>query len=115
MRMAPPAPEPAARDQEPGRPPRVEISNGAGRSHMAARFRNFLRERDTTVRRITNARPFNHGTSVVLYRQGWEQQAKKLASMLPVAARTEANEAVRDDIRIILGHDLLAFDRKLGG
>lgn len=116
MHVAPPAPEPAAVwDREPGRPPRVEISNGAGRPHMAARFRDFLRERDAQVRRITNARPFDHGTSVVLYRRGWEQQAKKLASLLPVAARTEADDGVRDDIRVILGHDLLAFDRKLGG
>lgn len=81
---------------------------------MARRFGTFLAANELSVRRLTNAPPFDCEKSRVLARAGFELQAEAMARLLPVAIAIEKNDTTTDDIRLVLGRDLVAFDRTLG-
>ena len=91
----------------------VEISNGAGRSRMAARMGSFLRAKDVPVKRLTNADNFAHQETLVLFRPGQEAHASWVAALLPVPARTVPVDQQATDVRVLLGLDLLTFHRAL--
>jgi|GEM_PF-713170 len=93
--------------------PFIEVSNGTGRLHMAARLRDYLDAAGISVRRLTNASRYSHMESVVYYRSGWQAFAQQLAAQLPAAVDLVQNDTQRSDIRVLLGGDLLEFDAGL--
>jgi tetratricopeptide (TPR) repeat protein len=99
---------------EPRHAPRIVVANGTGRPHLAIRMRAFLAANGTKVTKASNAHSFNHAATVVFYREGFHAEATRLARMLRVAIRRQRDRAMKDDIRIVLGRDLSAFDRHLG-
>jgi hypothetical protein len=92
----------------------ITVSNCVGRTHMARRFREFFGSKDVSVRHITNAPTFDCEKTRLLARAGRQPQAEALARLLPLAVATEVDETMTDDIRLVLGRDLVAFDRTLG-
>jgi hypothetical protein len=91
----------------------IEISNGAGKTGMASRFRTFAEGHGLAVRRLTNDRSFSNARTVVYYRPGFEESARKLAALLSVPIAREPASAARCEVRLRLGHDLLSFDQRL--
>jgi len=108
-----------AEDAAASRPARptiaVAVSNCVGHTHMAYRLGAFFRAKGVPVRRITDAPPFDCETSTLFTHAGHEAQAAALAQMLPQPVTVVTDETMTDDIRLVLGRDLLAFDRTLGG
>lgn len=92
---------------------RIEISNGAGRLNMAHRMREYLNGHGGPKMRLTNAISFTNQVSVLYYRPGHIANAKSLVSLLPVAPELRPNEKISTDLRLVLGGDLLEFDRDL--
>ena len=105
---------PAAKSAKLATPAQITVSNCVGRTHMAHRFGDFLTAKDLTVRHITNTPPFDCEKTRLLARAGRELQAEAVAHLLPVAITVENDDASTDDIRLVLGRDLVAFDRTLG-
>ena len=54
----------------------IDVSNGAGRDKLAARIRQFYESKGLHVDYITNAASFDHGTTVIFYREGYEKKAR---------------------------------------
>lgn len=98
----------------PAHPLRVEVSNGAGRRHMAARMARYLGSEDLEVAILTNDVTFTNQKSVIYFREGFESAAKRLAELLPITVPLEPlGESGRSDVRLVLGGDLLEFDLSL--
>jgi tetratricopeptide (TPR) repeat protein len=95
------------------KPPLIEISNGTGCNRMAARTASFLRSQGIAVARLTNADSFGYRTTLVLFRPGHEQEAFRVAALLPAPVQPAPAEAQSADVRVVLGHDLAGFDRQL--
>jgi len=93
---------------------RVEVANGAGQRYMAARMRNFLDGRGFDVMHVINARSFDHVQTVIVYRDPqYQREALSLASSLATKVELVHVPDLPVDVRLILGRDLLAFDRTL--
>jgi hypothetical protein len=90
--------------------PLVEVSNGTGRLDMAARIRDYLKEKGIAVKRLTNAENFRHQETVIFYRSGWRAYAEDLARMLPAVIDLDRRPGQESDVRLELGGDLLEFD-----
>lgn len=88
----------------------VEVSNGAGRTKLAARTRQYLGSNGVAVGRLTNAEHFNFATSTIFYREGYGAKAREIADMFPVATELKAVKEQRSHIRVLLGADSLNFD-----
>jgi Tfp pilus assembly protein PilF len=88
----------------------VEISNGAGRTKLAARTRQFMGQEGVPVGRLTNAEHFNFGTSTIFYRKGYGDKAREIADMFPMPMDLKAIDNQRAHIRVLLGADSLDFD-----
>ena len=93
--------------------PRIEVSNGAGRRHMAKRMKGYLETRGLRIDRLTNARHFAHMQSTIYFREEWRVFAMGLAATLPVQVRLVPVRDQDSDLRVELGGDLLDFDRDL--
>lgn len=93
--------------------PRLEVSNGAGRRHMAARMRSYLARHGLEVARLTNAHSFAHQDSVIFFRPGHLGWAKQVARFLPQQVRLEERPDQPSEVRLRLGGDLLDFDLTL--
>jgi hypothetical protein len=86
----------------------VEVRNGAGVDHLAARTTEFLRDRGFDVVEVGNYGSFSQEHSVVIDRIGDMESAHKVADALDIP-----DDRVQQDIRkeyyldasIILGHD----------
>jgi hypothetical protein len=65
------------------------------------------------VQRIANARSFDVAASLILYRTGRQRDAERLSRMLPVGVPTLSDDSMAEDVRVLLGRDLLPFDRDL--
>jgi hypothetical protein len=91
----------------------LEVANGAGRNRMAARMRTFLARHGVAWGRLTNAASFDHGTTEVLYRPGFAEQASRIARLLPISLAPRETQGPGPDVRLVLGHDLLPFDSRL--
>ena len=91
----------------------VEVSNGAGRNGMAARFREFLDSHGLFVRRLTNDRTFANARTTIFYRSGHEEGAREIANLLSAPVGLEVADLDRCDVRVRLGRDLLWFDREI--
>lgn len=93
---------------------RVEIANGTGRRRMAARFGRWLAGRGFAVAWLSNADTFDHGRTVVSYRNAKDRRhAERLVAALPAAAVVRRDAHQRADLRVVLGADLLDFDQRL--
>jgi tetratricopeptide (TPR) repeat protein len=88
----------------------VEVSNGAGRRHLAARTRQFLQDEGVKVGRLTNAAHFNFASSTIYYRKGYGEKAREIASLFPMAVELKPVENQRAHVRLLLGADSLEFD-----
>jgi hypothetical protein len=62
------------------------------------------------VDRITNASSFDHATTVIFFRAGFEEVARRYAEALPISPRLELADQMSTDLRIQLGGDILNFD-----
>ena len=91
----------------------VEISNGTGRSRMAAKMASFLRAQDVPATRLTNADNFAHLETLLMFSPGQEAHASWIAALLPVPARTVPVDRQATEVRVVLGMDLVTFDREL--
>lgn len=103
------------RHAPPAVPPNlvIEVSNGTGRPRMAARMARHLRGRSPAAIRLSNADHFGHRRSMVLYRPGHEAAARALAARLPAGIPVRRADGQAAPLRLLLGADLLAFDRAL--
>ena len=109
--------QPAAKPTEPVKRPMasvaetlVEISNGSGRRHHAARTRQFLGDEGIAVGRLTNAEHFSFANSTIFYRAGYGDKAREIASLFPTPIELKAVKEQHAHIRVLLGADLLTFD-----
>jgi tetratricopeptide (TPR) repeat protein len=91
----------------------LEVSNGAGRHKLAARVSHFLTTVGLQPRYVTNADRFNYTRTTIVYRQGFEAAAQHLARQFPVDAELVPSTESWPNLRIILGTDMLPFDRTL--
>lgn len=91
----------------------IEVANGTGRRHMAARLRGYLAGLGLEVTRLVNADRFSYPTTTVTYRPGHRDLAEALSAHLPVAPRLRQVTEQPTDVRVRLGGDLLEFDRGL--
>jgi tetratricopeptide (TPR) repeat protein len=103
----------AAIESNAGGQPVLDVANGVGRAGMARRVGGFLARNGMVAQRITNAPVYNCEKSVVYYRSGREADAERLVRLLPFVVTIEADDAMADDVRLLLGRDLLDFDRTL--
>jgi len=92
---------------------RLEVANGAGRRYMAARMRTFLDNHGFNVARVTNAQSFDHVQTIIVYRDQFQPQALELAKALTTKVKLQHAAGLSADIQLILGRDLLPFDRTL--
>jgi tetratricopeptide (TPR) repeat protein len=104
----PPAPSPAV-----ARPATVEIANGAGRRHMAARMADHLRGHGVNVNRLLNEQHYRWERSQIRFRPGFEEAARELRARLPIEVAMEESDVPLRDVRLTLGADLAAFDAAL--
>ena len=88
----------------------IEVSNGAGRRHLAARMRGYFESTGQRVVRLTNARHFNYADTVIFYREGHVETARRLADLLPVPVTMRQTDVQVTDVRVRLGSDVLEFD-----
>lgn len=93
--------------------PVVEVSNGTGRLRMALRIGGYLETQGIAISRLTNADNYRHQETTIYYRDGWLEEARKVAAALPAGTDLEAAQDQSSDIRIRLGGNLLNFDREL--
>ena len=92
----------------------LEIANGAGRDGMAARVRGWLMNAHGLSRpRIANADHFGYATTVLFHRDGRRDDAERLAGVLPVPVELAVADDLTMDLRLRLGTDFIAFDRRL--
>jgi tetratricopeptide (TPR) repeat protein len=111
----------AATREEPERPvaaappATIEIANGTGRRHMAARMATHLRGHGLNVNRLFNARHYGWQRSRIRFRPGFEEAARELRTRLPIEVAMEESDAPLRDVHLTLGADLLDFDATLPG
>jgi len=86
---------------------RLEVSNGNGMSGMATHVGLWLAARGVPTQRLTNQQPYAQRQTVIQYRSGHEDAARRLASVLPASAQTaaQASPGLRSDVRVVLGRD----------
>jgi hypothetical protein len=91
----------------------IEVSNGTGRRHMAARMKIYLAQLGLAGVRLTNADHFAHTTTTITYRPGHRGLAEALSASLPIAPLLQQSVEQAADVRVELGGDLLKFDSGL--
>jgi len=101
---------------ENGPPMTLEISNGNGRTGMAALVRGVMRGKfGERVPHITNADRFTYAKTLIIHRPEARALAQRLAERLQVDA--EFNEVAegpgRTDVKVILGRDVLPHEGAL--
>lgn len=91
----------------------VLVANGTGRRHMAARLRGYLAQIGLDTVRIANADHFAYADTTITYRTGHRMLAEALSASLPIAPHLRQDDGQSVDVRLLLGGDLLEFDRAL--
>ena len=87
----------------------ITLVNGTGRRGMAARFRDLLARHGITATSLANADRYTYRTTTIFYQPGREEEARRLAGVLVVAA-TLVRRAAAPALSVRLGSDLLDFD-----
>ena len=91
----------------------LEISNGTGRLRMAGRMSRHLLSLGVVAARLTNAESYSNKVSILHFRPGQISKAMMLSNILPVSPTLHRNADIRTELRLVLGGDLLKFDRQL--
>lgn len=91
----------------------IAVWNGAGTPRLAARMRGYLGRFGVTASHIANANHFAYATTVVMYRPGYEDVARQVAGALPTQIATVVNPALRKDVVLRVGRDMLNFDTQV--
>jgi Tfp pilus assembly protein PilF len=100
--------------RQDGDMPRVlEISNGAGRLAMAARMEEHFKSLNIPLVNLTNAISFTNEKTVLYFKPGFEGAAMRVSLLLPLRPELRSNPALVPDLRLVLGGDMLDFDRQL--
>jgi tetratricopeptide (TPR) repeat protein len=86
---------------------RLEVSNGNGTTGMATRVSTWLAARGIPTAHVTNWPTFDQPQTVIQFRSGYEDAARRLAGLLPAPAAPEARPTpgLRTDVRVVLGRD----------
>ena len=86
---------------------RLEVSNGNGVNGMAAQLGLWLAARGVPTQRLTNQQPYDQRRTVIQFRSGQDEAARRLASLLPASAQTaaRASPGLVSDVRVVLGQD----------
>jgi hypothetical protein len=86
---------------------RLEVSNGNGVPGIASRLRSWLGNQGVATTRLTNAPVFAQRETVVHFRRGHEESARRVAETLPAPVTTleRDNLNLRVDVRVVLGRD----------
>ena len=89
----------------------IEVSNGNGSEGMARLLRDVLAKKGRLITRVTNARSFDHDTTVIYYQPGELDGASQVAAELPVEVRLEEADISNRNVklRIIMGRDFIHF------
>ena len=82
------------------------VANGNGVNGMARKVARHLADHGYKATRVYNLRPFDKAITRIEYRKGHEGQALKLGNLLPVKVAYAESNAMRGDVRLILGHDM---------
>ena len=92
---------------------KVTLVNGNGREGMAARTRTQLQMVGLPGKaRLQNAERYNYMTSTIRYRGDLACQAEALAALLLGKPTLQQDEGISEDLRVLLGGDLLDFDAR---
>lgn len=91
----------------------IEVSNGTGRDGMAARMLDHLATLGISADWLSNDVTFGNAQTRIVCRPAAREQASVMAERLPFEVPIESDDSQRADIRLVLGSDLLGFDRKL--
>jgi Tfp pilus assembly protein PilF len=87
----------------------IEIANGNGVTGMAGRSARYLRTLGIPITRIINAPHFNHGISIIYYREGNREVAEALAAIVPgpqVIEPEKISGQAGKGVRLLLGKDM---------
>jgi len=86
---------------------RLEVSNGNGVTGMAAQLGLWLAARGVATQRLTNQQPYDQRWTVIQFRSGQDEAARRLASLLPASAQTapRPSPGLVSDVRVVLGQD----------
>jgi tetratricopeptide (TPR) repeat protein len=86
---------------------RLEVSNGNGTTGMATQVSTWLAARGIPTAHVTNWPTFDQPQTVIQFRSGYEDAARRLAGLLPAPATPEAKPTpgLRTDVRVVLGRD----------
>ncbi len=86
---------------------RLEIANGNGVTGLAKRTSSSLQRKGYAVTRLTNQVPYTQMITEIQYRQGQENQAKRLNALLSAPAKVVESSQLRKDVgvRLVLGRD----------
>jgi Flp pilus assembly protein TadD len=92
---------------------RVTLVNGNGREGMAARTREQLSLMGLTGQaRLQNADRYSYMSSTISYSGEFACEAQALASLLLGKPTLKREEGLAEDLRVLLGGDLLDFDAR---
>lgn len=92
---------------------RIEVANGVGRTGMARRTARLLGSAIGADFRLTNAKPYGTAiTAIEIRDESYKDEARRIQAMLGIAPAVRVNGAIRGDLRLRIGRDLLAFDER---
>jgi hypothetical protein len=85
---------------------KLGVANGNGVNGMARKVAQYLAGHGYKTASVYNLKPFNKTLTQIEYRKGYEAQALKLGSLLPVKVAYSESSRMRGDVRLVLGHDI---------
>ena len=83
----------------------LELSNGMGRRGAAQQLRQQFQQLGLAVQRTSNQPPYRQPYTVVTYRPGHEEAARRVAQALPRPVPLQPDAAQRSGVRVLMGHD----------
>jgi len=85
---------------------KLGVANGNGVNGMARKVAQYLASHGYKTASVYNLKPFDKTVTQIEYRKGYEAQALKLGSLLPVKVAYSESSRMRGDVRLVLGHDI---------
>jgi hypothetical protein len=85
---------------------RLDVANGNGVKGMARKVAGYLSGRGYRATGVYDLRPFDKAATRIEYRKGYESQAIKLGDQLPGKVAYVESDALRSNVRLVLGHDI---------
>ncbi len=110
--------------QEKGGPGRnalgggIELSNGNGIRLMARDVGRYLKGKGFKVVRFTNAKRFNHSRASIVYREGYGDEARRLAEELPCSCDLKTAENFSRpnvNIKVLIGKEMAPYRKHFKG